>query len=104
MASYIYFEGAIVTQYQRGVRFEYKVKKEYEERGCYVIRSAGSHGLFDLVAVDETGVEFIQCKYGCDIKESELQQLHVFAKEHPNISVVYAHGSPRQKTRYTVIT
>lgn len=93
-----------MTQYQRGVRFEYKVKQAYEARGCYVVRSAGSHGLFDLIAIDEHGVEGVQCKYGADITDSEFMQLREFARKHPHISVVCAHARPREKIRYTVIT
>jgi len=35
-------------QYIKGRRFEYRVKKYFEEKGYYVIRSAGSHGIFGL--------------------------------------------------------
>lgn len=40
-----------MTQYQRGANFERLVKKKWEENGYYVIRSAGSHGIADLVAI-----------------------------------------------------
>lgn len=49
--------------YQTGVRFEYERKKFYESMGLVVLRSSGSHGLFDLIAVDPGGTVFlIQCK------------------------------------------
>jgi len=38
------------------------VKKHFEEKGYYVIRSAGSHGIADLVAIGSGGVYLIQVK------------------------------------------
>jgi len=39
------------TNYIRGRNFEYKVKKLLEEEGNIVLRTAGSHGLFDLIGI-----------------------------------------------------
>ena len=50
--------------YQSGRRFEYKVKKYYENKGYTVLRTSGSHGFADLVAIknDARTIIFIQCK------------------------------------------
>ena len=51
--------------YQRGRRFEWEVKKDLEKQGYAVMRTAGSHGAYDLIAIyDGTSlyVRFIQCK------------------------------------------
>ena len=58
--------------YERGRRFEYKVKKYYENKGYTVLRTSGSHGFADLVAVKNSFLSwrqnktktiiFIQCK------------------------------------------
>lgn len=49
--------------YERGVRFERERKKYWESKGHTVLRTAGSHGFADLVAVSANGVvTFIQCK------------------------------------------
>ena len=49
--------------YERGVRWERKLKKQLEAKGCTVLRTAGSHGFADLVSIDPYGnVNFIQCK------------------------------------------
>jgi len=37
--------------YQRGRAKEYRVKKNYEECGYYVVRAAGSHSVCDLIAM-----------------------------------------------------
>ena len=49
--------------YQRGVRWERKVKKLYEDLGWTVLRTAGSHGFFDLIAFPSICIPTcIQCK------------------------------------------
>ena len=52
--------------YIAGRRFEYKVKKYYEKKGYTVLRTSGSHGFADLIAVRNKEslkrIVFIQCK------------------------------------------
>ena len=50
--------------YIAGRRREYQVKRDLERAGHYVLRSAGSRGHFDLVAINlENGkVTLVQCK------------------------------------------
>lgn len=49
--------------YLRGVRYERKLKKEYEAAGWTALRTAGSHGVADLIVISQGGdVEFIQAK------------------------------------------
>jgi Holliday junction resolvase len=49
--------------YERGVRWERELKAKWEEKGYTVVRTAGSHGPWDLVAIHpERPVELIQCK------------------------------------------
>jgi Holliday junction resolvase len=38
-------------RYVSGRNFEYKVKEHYEKEGYYVVRTAGSKGIADLVAI-----------------------------------------------------
>ena len=40
------------TAYRRGTAFENQVKDDLEDTGYYVVRSAGSQGVADLVALD----------------------------------------------------
>lgn len=37
--------------YGRGRRYEYKISKKLRAEGWTVLRTAGSHGLFDLIAI-----------------------------------------------------
>ena len=49
--------------YISGRAFEYKVMKELRDMGFLVMRTAGSHGPFDIVAITDAGyVSLIQCK------------------------------------------
>lgn len=50
--------------YLKGRAKEYRIMKKYRDRGLTVIRSAGSHGFADLVAIDfqKKWIYWIQCK------------------------------------------
>jgi hypothetical protein len=52
-----------MSRYSEGTRFEYSLRDWYRARGYTVVRSAGSHGPFDLLAFNVEGdVRLIQCK------------------------------------------
>ena len=50
--------------YVKGRRKEWKIRKELEIKGWIVLRTAGSHGFADLIAIGKYGkrIRFIQCK------------------------------------------
>lgn len=48
--------------YQRGYRFECKIRRELQDAGYFVLRSAKSGTPIDLVALRKGQVYFIQCK------------------------------------------
>jgi len=50
------------TNYKRGVEIERKAIEQLEQVGYIAMRTAGSHGHFDVIAVNQNGVRFIQCK------------------------------------------
>ena len=66
--------------YKRGYAFENSLKKKLEAKGYYVVRSAGSKGVFDLIAIKEGKVYGIQCKIGYSIHEKELIRIVDTAK------------------------
>ena len=43
-----------MTSYQRGYKFERRVREHLEKQGYWVIRSAGSRGLADLAAFGQS--------------------------------------------------
>ena len=60
------------TNYKKGYRIELKFKKQLEQEGYFVVRSSGSHGLFDLVAFNTSEIKLIQVK-----KVNHLSDLNV---------------------------
>ena len=48
--------------YRRGRSKEYRIKKKYEKLGYTVLRTAGSHGFADLIALKINEIIFIQVK------------------------------------------
>lgn len=60
------------TRYRRGYKYELRAKKDLEKTDHYVVRSAGSHGCIDLVAIDINYVRLIQIKYTSDVAHMPL--------------------------------
>jgi len=51
-----------MTNYKRGRETEYKIVKIMEEAGYIALRTAGSHGPWDVMALGPTGLRLIQAK------------------------------------------
>jgi len=51
-----------VTNYIKGRAFEYKIKDFFERNNYLVFRMAGSHGVFDLIAIKGNEIKLIQAK------------------------------------------
>lgn len=65
------------ANYRRGRYFEYSRKHFYEEQKYIVIRAAGSHGRWDLIAIrDGDKPLLIQCK----VVQTEKQAEHEIAE------------------------
>lgn len=81
-------------QYQKGVRFERKVKEFMEGIGYTVLRAAGSHGVFDLACLTNFGTaEFIQCKGSRDAAKAALKLILDKFTENEFISYSVAYPS-----------
>lgn len=61
--------------YRRGRAFEYRVKHHLEKHGCFVVRSASSHGPADLVALKEGKALLVQCKMRGNLSKVEKEEL-----------------------------
>ncbi len=66
----------MATRYQSGYAFERRVRKMLEGMGYYVIRSAGSKGIADLVALGKSIKVLVQCKRSGAISAEEWNALH----------------------------
>ena len=78
-----------MSNYTKGRAREYRVKKKLLEEGAlWVVRSYGSHGLFDLTAVFPNCVRLIQVKKDY-LHPKEKKALEEFARRlrAKNISV-----------------
>ena len=52
-----------MTNYARGAVFERTVKADLEAKDYFAMRSAGSHGIVDIVAINKGGEPWmVQCK------------------------------------------
>ena len=89
-----------VSYYRRGYVLEKDVMKQLEEQGFYVIRSAGSHRLCDLIAIPNKAMIndkplCIQCKKTSKpnqlprISRKELEALKRLEKNY-NVKVLLA--------------
>lgn len=89
--------------YQRGRRFEYKIKNKLESLGFVVLRTSGSHGFADLVALKDNIVYFMQLKYGAPITKAEQQKMYNIMNHNgwgSYIHFMIVHGRPYKKTNW----
>ncbi|MBI3764145.1 MAG: hypothetical protein HY260_20075 [Chloroflexi bacterium] len=61
--------------YRKGARLEQKARKLLESLGYTVIRSAGSKGPADLIAIGPTHVRLIQVKATGALRPSDITRL-----------------------------
>lgn len=64
-----------MTKYSKGRKKEYEIMHQLEREGWTVLRTAGSHGFADLIAISSYGlIRFIQCKPD-DFPETQVRIL-----------------------------
>lgn len=64
-----------MTNYNIGRSAEWKARRALEKRGYLVLRSAGSRGPFDLVALHPDGVLCVQVKRKSELSLTEQEKL-----------------------------
>jgi len=62
----------MTTKYQKGTQFEYLVKAKLEKKGYFVVRSAGSKGMFDLIAFSPKNWDERRLKTNCIYSEYHI--------------------------------
>lgn len=73
------------ANYTKGRRWEYALKKQWEANGYMVLRTAGSHGPFDLVAIKNgCYIALIQAKVCAT--EAEAKRLQAAFQSSPPLS------------------
>ena len=63
---------------EKGRKRELRARRMLEECGFEVVRAAGSHGLFDLVAISSKGIRLIQVKTNRKPPPAEMEALREF--------------------------
>ena len=87
--------------YLSGRRLEYEIMKKWEEKGYSVVRSAGSHGIWDVCAVRwDRPVELIQCKVTKDKRVAEAM-IRMFKSSSPLLPSRYFHQTLLVKVKGT---
>ncbi len=64
-----------MSKYRKGAYYERKVLHQLEKDGWYVVRSAGSKGALDLVAIKDGKVIGIQVKKMKQLSKAERENL-----------------------------
>lgn len=91
-------------RYIKGRKFEYRVKNYLESCGYLVFRTAGSHGIADLIAFNGDSVPFlIQCKAGEGIEtKKEMDNFRLVAYKNHTIPVL-ATTNKKAKLLFSVV-
>lgn len=94
-----------MTKYASGRRIEYLARDILKSRGYMVIRSAGSKGPFDLVAIPmDGGARFIQIKKGRQSSKKALGNLKNLSCVYKGIAMELWSYEPRIGFHITIIS
>lgn len=66
----------MTTHYASGRAFEYRVRDELRGDGYFVVRSAGSKGIVDIVAIRPGQILLVQCKNSGVLPPQEWNELY----------------------------
>jgi len=67
--------------YRKGYRFEREIFNLFQSAGYFTVRSAGSHGIFDIIAIKNGVIFGIQCKYNNHISKREELAMRMAYKQ-----------------------
>ena len=97
---------AELKKYRKGARKEREIMKLLEESGAvHTIRSAGSKGIIDIVAVFREWIALIQVKPKGGLSVLEFQKLQKLAKQVPrNVVVLLVEYEPRKTPTLKIIS
>ncbi len=75
-------------RYAKGAKLENQVREILEEDGWVAVRSAGSHGVIDVLGVKQNEKWFIQCRVNGNLSQDERVELINLAVEHSAIPIL----------------
>jgi len=82
-----------MNKYKVGIYFEYRVKKILEGLGAYVIRSARSHTVADLIVIHKNSIKLLQLKFSKKKSYRDVKVMDKIFKEY-RIPVYLLHRIP----------
>jgi Holliday junction resolvase len=96
----------VTNHYARGSDFERAIKAALEDDGYFVVRSAGSKGKVDLVAVKPGQLLFVQAKINGLCPPAERAELLRVAARAEALPIVAYKGTEgrRRPIRYRLLT
>lgn len=71
--------------------------------GYETFRTAGSHGVCDVIAVNHIGCIFIQVKFNCDPTPTEIEQFKLFATPQYSQKCIYRWDKRKREPRVTIL-
>ncbi len=91
--------------YVNGANFERKVKKELEQLGYLCFRTAGSHGVADIIALEHGATTLVQCKISNKISKDERAKLKALTERYNCIGKIAYREKEGRKfvTKYEVV-
>ena len=95
------------SKYSAGYRFECATRDNLRDDGYEVIRSAGSKGKIDIVAMKSQQLLFVQCKLNglCPPSErKEIIRLARLVNAFPIVAYQYKEGRAAAEVRYRRLT
>ena len=99
-----------MSSYARGARLERDVVKHLSGLGYLCMRSAGSHGLYDVAAYKPSVLLLVECKYGSGrLRPDEWDALYDLAEAYhrrrdSHVVPILATREPHGPKRYWEIT
>lgn len=79
--------------YEIGADFERRCKRHFEKLGYYVVKSAGSKGIVDLVCLNRNGNVLVQCRVKGNLsKDEELELIKLGAITGCRVLLAYREG------------
>jgi Holliday junction resolvase len=99
-----------MTNYKKGWRFEHRTQKYLTKIGYYVIRSYGSKGLFDLIAVppsNDKGIHnyplLIQAKSNGYVPKEELKNLREESPKWQGVPIISYSKKKYKNSKNTIL-
>lgn len=85
-------------KYVSGRSFEYRVSYYLRKKGYYTVRSYGSKGLYDIIAVPQSGQTLlIQAKRNGTVPKHELEKLKKYRHKWNGLTLIaYSEHYPRK--------